>query len=69
MTNFRSYLSEYINNSNGFTDLSTVAQTIRKQLENMPELRIKGDTISVGHYADEINYSHEVLRVFSRFTA
>ena len=67
MTNFRSYLSEYIN-SNGFTDLSTVAQTIRKQLENIRySLRIKGDTISVGHYADEINYSHEVLRVFSRF--
>lgn len=67
MTNFRNYLSEYMN-SDGFTDLSTVAQTIRRQLDDIRySLRIKGDTISVEHYADEINYSHEVLRVFSRF--
>lgn len=67
MTNFRNYLSEYIN-SVGFTDLSTVAQTIRRQLDDIRySLRIKGDTIRVGHYEDEINYSHEVLRVFSRF--
>ncbi|MGK3470854.1 MutS-related protein [Klebsiella pneumoniae] len=67
MTNFRNYLSDYIN-SDGFTDLSTIAQTIRKQLEDIRySLRIKGDTISVEHYADEINYSNEVLQVFSRF--
>ncbi|HFT4321831.1 DNA mismatch repair protein MutS [Klebsiella pneumoniae] len=67
MTNFRNYLSEYIN-SDGFTDLSTLAQTIRNQLEDIRyNLMIKGDTISVEHCTDEINYSHEVLRVFSRF--
>ncbi|HDZ2800912.1 TPA: DNA mismatch repair protein MutS, partial [Klebsiella pneumoniae] len=67
MTNFRNYLSGYIDSEN-FKSLSAMANRIKDNLEGIRyNLRIKGDTINVEHHADEINYSDKIINVFSKF--
>lgn len=67
MTNFKNYLIRYVE-SDAFTRLSATALKIHHQIDTIRySLKIKGDTISVCRYANEINYSDTVLNVFAKF--
>lgn len=67
MRSLKSYVNEYCQNE-AFLHLSTTALSIKNKLKEIQYVvRIKGNAVVVEQYRQEINYSDEIIHVFSKF--